>query len=287
VHQKRGIVIIKNEKNELILQWVRTGWRMCIDYKKLNKAARKDHFPLPFIDEMLERLAKHSYYIFLYGYSRFMQILVHSDDQQKTTFTCPYGTFAYRRMPFGLCNAPTTFQRLMTTIFLDFIKEIMEVFMDDFSVHGTCFESCLKKLEKVLERRGEIDLVLNWKNCHFMVKQGIVLGYVIYERGIEVHKTKIETIEKLPPPTNIKSLRSFLGHAKFYRRFIKEFPKITKPLRRLLQKDVEYDFDEECLRDFWMLKQSLISAPNMQPPDWNLPFKIMCDCETWVPLGPH
>jgi hypothetical protein len=108
------------------------------------------------------------------------------------------------------------------------------------------------------------------------------LGHVISERGIEVDKAKIETVEKLLPPTNIKSLRSFLGHAEFYRRFIKDFSKITKPLTRLLQKDVEYDFDEECLHAFRTLKQSLISAPIMQPPDWNLPFEIMCDASDYA-----
>jgi hypothetical protein len=155
---------------------------------------------------------------------------------------------------------------------LGFIEEIMEVFMDDFLVHGMCFESCLKNLGKVLERCGEIDLVLNWEKCHFMVKQGIVLGLVISGRGIKVDKAKIETVEKLPPPKNIKSLRSFLGHTGFYRRFIKDFSKITKPLTQLLQIDVEYDFDEEFLHAFRTLKQCLISAPIMQPHDWNLPF---------------
>ena len=186
---------------------------MCINYRKLNKATRKDHFPLPFINEMLERLAKHSHFCYLDGYSGFFQIPIHPDDQHKTTFTCPYGTFAYRRMPFGLCNAPASFQRCMMAIFSDFIEEIMEVFMDDFSVHGTSFENCLANLEKVLKRCGEVDLVLNWEKCHFMVKEGIVLGHVISERGIEVDKVKIETMDKLPPPTDIKSLRSFLGHA--------------------------------------------------------------------------
>jgi hypothetical protein len=275
VPKKGGITFVKNEKDELIPQRIVTGWRMCIDYRKLNKATRKDHFSLLFIDEMLKTLAKHSYFCFLDGYSGFMQVPIHPDDEQKTTFTCPYGTFAYRRMPFGLCNALATFQCCMTAIFSDFIEEIMEVFMDDFSVHGMCFKSCLKILEKVLERCGEIDLVLDWEKCHFMVKQGIVLGHVISERGIEVDKAMIETVERLPPPTNIKSLRIFLGHARFYRRFIKNFSKITKTLTRLLQKDVEYDFDEECLHAFRTLKQSLISVPIMQPPDWNLPFEIM------------
>jgi hypothetical protein len=100
--------VVKNEKNELIPQRTVTGWRMCTDYRKLNKAMKKDHFPLPFIDDMLERLANHAYFCFLDGYSGFMQIPIHPDDQHKTTFTCPYGTFAYRRMPFGLCNAPAS-----------------------------------------------------------------------------------------------------------------------------------------------------------------------------------
>ena len=114
-------------------------------------------------------------------------------------------------------------------------------------MHGTSFDNCLANLEKVLKRCGEVDLVLNWEKCHFMVKEGIVLGHVISERGIEVDKARIETVEKLPPPTDIKSLRSFLGHAGFYRRFIKDFSKITKPLTQLLQKDVEYIFDSDCL----------------------------------------
>jgi len=241
---------VKNEKEQLIPQRTITGWRMCIDYRKSNKAMRKDHFPLPFIDEMLERLAKHSHFCYLDGYSGFFQIPIHPDDQHKTTFTCPYGTFAYRRMPFGLCNAPASFQRCMMAIFSDFIEEIMEVFMDDFSVHGTSFDNCLANLEKVLKRCGEVDLVLNWEKCHFMVKEGIVLGHVISEREREMDKAKIETMEKLPPPTDIKSLRSFLGHVGFYRRLIKDFSKITKPLTQLLQKYVEYTFDSDCLHVF-------------------------------------
>jgi hypothetical protein len=163
------------EKDELIPQRTVTGWRMCIDYRKLNKATKKVHFPRPFIDEMLERLANHAYFFFLDGYSGFMPIPIHPDDQHKTTFTCPYGTFAYRRMPFGLCNATASFQRCMMAVFSEFIEEIVEVFMDDFSVYGKTFVDCLANLDKVLTRCAEVDLVLNWEKCHFMVKQGIVL----------------------------------------------------------------------------------------------------------------
>jgi hypothetical protein len=139
--EKGGLTVVKNEKNELIAQRTVTGWRMCIDYRKLNKATKKDHIPLPFIDEMLERLANHAYFCFLDGYSGFMQIPIHPDDQNKTTFACPYGRFAYRRMSFGLCNAPTSFQRCMMDVLSEFIEEIVEVFMDDFfylweDVHG-------------------------------------------------------------------------------------------------------------------------------------------------------
>jgi hypothetical protein len=149
----------------MIPQRTVTGWWMCIDYRKLNKAMKKDHFPLSFIDEMLERLANHTYFCFLDGYSGFMQIPIHPDDQHRTTFTCPYGTFAYKRMPFGLCNAPASFQRCMMAVFSKFIEEIVEVFMDDFFVYGKTFMDCLTNLDKVLTRCAEVDLVLNWENA--------------------------------------------------------------------------------------------------------------------------
>jgi hypothetical protein len=161
VLKKGGLTVVKNEKNELIPQRTVTGWLMCIDYRKLNKATKKDHFPLPFIDEMLKRLANHAYLCFLDGYSGFMQIPIHPDDQHKTTFTCPYGMFAYRRMPSGLCNAPASFPRCMMAVFSEFIEEIIEVFMDDFFVYGKTFMDCLAKLDKVLTRCAEVDLVLN------------------------------------------------------------------------------------------------------------------------------
>nr|GEV68411.1 RNA-directed DNA polymerase homolog [Tanacetum cinerariifolium] len=209
--------VVKNEKDELIPQRTVTEWRVCIDYRKLNNVTRKDHFPLPFIDQMLERLARHEYYCFLDGFSGYFQIPIAPEDQEKTTFTCLYGTFAYKRMPFGLCNAPATFQRCMTAIFHELIEDSMEVFMDDFSVFCSSFDHCLKNLEKMLKRCEETNLVLNWEKCHFMVKEGIVLGHKVSGSGIEVDKVKIEAISKLPYPTNVKVIRSFLGHASFYR----------------------------------------------------------------------
>jgi len=134
---------------------------MCIDYQKLNKVTRKDHFCLPFIDQMLEQLAKNSYFCYLDGYSGFFQIPIHPNDQEKTTFICPYSMYSYRRMPFGLCNAPATFQHCMMAIFSDFIEDIIEVFMDDFSVYYATYDQCLNNLSKALQRCNDVNLVLN------------------------------------------------------------------------------------------------------------------------------
>ncbi|CAA0831960.1 Uncharacterized mitochondrial protein AtMg00860, partial [Striga hermonthica] len=240
VPKKSGVTVVGTHEGELVPTRVQTGWRVCIDYRKLNVMTRKDHFPLPFIDQMLERLAGYSYYCFLDGYSGYFQIPIAPEDQEKTTFTCPFGTFAYRRMPFGLCNAPATFQRCMVSIFSEYVGNIIEVFMDDFSVYGASFNSGLENLALILKRCIETNLVLNWEKCHFMVEQGIVLGHIVSKRGIEVDKSKVDIITALPYPASVREVRSFLGHAGFYRRFIKDFSKVAAPLCSLLQKDVEF-----------------------------------------------
>jgi len=171
--------VITNKKNKLIPTRTITSWRMCIDYRKLNSMTRKDHFRLPFMDQILERVAGHEFYYFLDGYSGYNQIEIALEDQEKTTFTRPFGTFAYRRMPFGLCNAPATFQRCMLSIFSDMVERFLEIFMDDFSVFGDSFDDCLTNLEKVLNRCEEKNLVLNWKKCHFMVTNDIVLSHIV------------------------------------------------------------------------------------------------------------
>ncbi|GJT74485.1 reverse transcriptase domain-containing protein [Tanacetum coccineum] len=230
VPKKGGMTVVQNDDNELIPTRLVTGWRVCIDYRKLNDATRKDHFPLPFMDQMLERLAGNEFYCFLDGFSGYFQIPIDPQDQEKTTFTCPYGTFAYKRMPFGLCNAPGTFQRCMTAIFHDMIEKTMEVFMDDFSVFGDNFSKCLVNLDKMLNRCEETNLVLNWEKCHFMVKEGIVLGHKISKNGLEVDRAKVEVIAKLPYPTTVKGVRSFLGPCGVFNEgSIKTFEKLQGP----------------------------------------------------------
>uniref|UniRef100_A0A6N2NBX1 Reverse transcriptase n=1 Tax=Salix viminalis TaxID=40686 RepID=A0A6N2NBX1_SALVM len=200
VPKKTGLTLVPNEQNELIPMRVQNGWRMCIDFRKLNAHTRKDHFPIPFIDEMLERLAD--------GFSGYYQIIVAQEDQEKTTFTCPFGTFAYRRMPFGLCNAPD-------------------------------------HLTKVLKRCISTNLVLNYEKCHFMVQQGIVLGHVVSARGIEaIHQGFLEDCT-----TTVSTFAK--GHA--------------------------FHFEANCRIAFDKLKELLTSAPIIQPPNWEMPFEIMCD----------
>ncbi|GJY36699.1 reverse transcriptase domain-containing protein [Tanacetum coccineum] len=179
VPKKDGITVVTNENDELVSTRTVTGWQVCIDYRKLNKATVKDHFPLPFMDQMLERLAENKYLCFLDGFSGYFQIPIDPNDQEKTTFTCPFGTYAYRRMPFGLCNTPATFQRCMLAIFHDMIEESVKHCKD-------------------------AHLVLNWEKCHFMVKERIVIGHKVSSAGLEVDKAKIDVISKLLPPTNIK-----------------------------------------------------------------------------------
>ncbi|GKE08905.1 reverse transcriptase domain-containing protein [Tanacetum coccineum] len=210
VPKKGGITVDTNENDELVPTRTVTGWRVCIDYRKLNEATAKDHFPLPFMDQM--------------------------------------------RMPFGLCNAPATFQRCMLEIFHDMIKESVEVFMDDFSVFGNSFDTCLNNLDKILQRCKDAHLVLNWEKCHLMVKEGIVLGHKVSSAGLEVDKAKIDVISKLPPPTNIKGIRSLLGH-------------------------VGFEFDDECQKAFELLKEKLTCAPVIVSPNWNLSFELMCDAK--------
>ncbi|GJV90684.1 reverse transcriptase domain-containing protein [Tanacetum coccineum] len=251
VPKKGGITVVTNEKEELVATRTVTSWRVCIYYCKLNEATAKDHFALPFMDQMLERLAGNKYFCILDGFFGYFQIPIDPMDQEKTTFTCPFGTYAYRRTPFGLCNAPSTFQRCMLAIFHDMIKESIEVSMDDFFVFGNSFDNCLNNLDKMLQRCKDAHLVLNWEKCHFLVKEGIVLGHKVSKACLEVDKAKIDVISKLTPLTNIKE-------------------------------DTPFEFDDECHNAFKLLKEKRTCALVIVSPNWNLPFELMCDARDFV-----
>nr|GEX48946.1 reverse transcriptase domain-containing protein [Tanacetum cinerariifolium] len=254
VPKKGGITVVENEENELIPTRLITGWRVCIDYRKLNDATRKDHFPSSFMDQMLERLAGNEYYCFLDGFSCYFQIPIDPQDQEKTTFTCPYGTFTNRCMPFGL-----------------------------FFINS--FDTCLSHLDKMLKRCKDTNLCLNWEKSHIMFKEGIVLGHKISKNEIEVDKVKVDVIVKLPHPTTIKGVQSFLGHAGFYRRFIQDFSKVARLMTRLLEKDSSFIFSTECIEAFQSIKKKLTKAPILVASDWDLPFELMCDASDFT-IGP-
>ncbi|RVW23461.1 Retrovirus-related Pol polyprotein from transposon 17.6 [Vitis vinifera] len=198
------------------------------------------------MDQDLERVSGHPYYCFLDGYSGYFQIEIALEDQEKTTFTCPFGTYAYRRMPFGLCNAPATFQRCMLSIFSDMVERIMEVFMDDLTIYGEDFRDCLSIWKQYFKGALRKNLVLNWEKCHFMVEKGIVLGHVISRKGIEVDKAKIEII-------------------------------LARPMCALLAKDAKFKWDQNFQHCFEELKRLLTTTPIVRRPNWDLPFEVMCD----------
>ena len=170
----------------------------------------------------------------------------------------------------------------MMAIFSDMVEKSIEIFMDDFSVIDSTFDECLGNLTMVVKRFMETNLVLNWEKCHFMVRESIVLGHHISGKGIEVNQAKVEVIEKLLPPTSIKGVRSFLGHAGFCRRFIRDFSKISKPLSNLLMQGIPFDFNDSCMKAFETLKEKFISAPLIVAPDWGLPFELMCDASDYA-----
>eukprot|EP00253_Pinus_taeda_P030101 PITA_30101 len=252
-------------------------WRICVDYRQLNKATLKDYFPLPFIDQVLDTLAGKSSFSFLDGFSGYNQIRIAPEDQDKTTFTCPWGTYAYNVLPFGLCNAPATFQRAVLAIFADLIHDCVEVYMDDFLVYDNSFDHALDNLERVLKRCIESNLSLSNEKCFMMLNEGIVLGHYISSQGITVDPAKIQIIVDLPIPQNQRAVRSFLGYASYYRRFIEHFSKLALPLFKLLSKDVNFSWNENCQHAFDLLKQKLSTAPILRGPNWSLPFHIFTD----------
>ncbi|RVW18735.1 Retrovirus-related Pol polyprotein from transposon 17.6 [Vitis vinifera] len=250
VPKKSGITVVQNEKGEEVATRLTSGWRVCIDYRKLNVVTRKDHFPLPFIDQVLERVSGHPFYCFLDGYSGYFQIEIDVEDQEKTTFTCPFGTYAYRRMPFGLCNAPATFQRCMLSIFSDMVERIMEVFMDDITIYGSTFEECLVNLEAVLNRCIEKDLVLNWEKCHFMVHKELSLATSSPRKALKLIKQRWNLLSNCHP-NNCKRSKA-----------------IPWPCR--------------MSKSFEQLKQFLTTAPIVRAPNWQLPFEVMCDASDFA-----
>jgi hypothetical protein len=234
--------------------------RVCVNYKALNKITKKDRYPLPFCEKNLEEVARHEMYTFGDGYRGYHQVKIAPEDQLKTTFTTPWGTFCYIVMPFGLCNAPRTFQRLMNKVFELFLGLFLRVFIDDFGVYNDR-ASHLAKLELVFRRLDGSGVTLSPEKATIGFSEGKMVGHIVF-----------------PFPTMKKALQGFLGMVGYYRRFIHMFVVKTHPLTQFLREDAPTPMEDEASRRaFEQLKSTLQVALILRTPDWNKPFLVYCD----------
>ncbi|CAG8611019.1 11566_t:CDS:2 [Cetraspora pellucida] len=245
------VVLIKQKARKM---------RFCVDYRKLNAATIKDNYPLPRVDELLDTLNGSSWFTSLDLASGYWLVEVLEGDRDKTAFITPYGMFEFNVMPFGLANAPATFQRLMDNIFRDIIGKFVVVYLDDLNIFSTTFEEHLSHLKEVFCRLREAELRLKPQKCYFAKKQLKFLGYVVSSEGISTDQSKIQAVQEFPIPKNLRQLRGFLGLASYYRRFVSKFTNIAAPLNALLMKNVRYLWTLECQDAFEKLKGKLIRA---------------------------
>ncbi len=261
------MVLVKKKNGKL---------RVCIDYRKLNKNTQKDHFPLPFINNILDEVAGHEMYTFMDGYSGYNQVSIAPEDRHKTAFTTPWGTFIFLVMPFGLCNAPSAFQRTMTYAFSDLLHKSMTVFIDDFSTQSNA-ETHLECVQEAFNRCRKAGIALNPEKLFLAVVKGILLGYVVSKDGREPDPEKVAVIKNLAPPINVKGVERMLGHIGWYRELIPDYATRTVPITRLQRKLVKFEWTEECQTAFEWLKERLSAYPVLKPPNWEVPFHIYCD----------
>jgi hypothetical protein len=239
----------------------------------LNKACPKDNFPTPFIDQIVDECTGCEAFSFMDGFSGYNQIQIKPEDQHKTTFICPWGTFAYRKMPFGLKNVGATFQRAMSFSFHD-LKHIVEAYLDDLASRSRKRVDHPTHLRLIFERCRYYQIRLNPNKCSFCMTSGHLLGFIVSTTGIMVDPLKVEAIVQLPPPRTILQLQSLQGKENFLRRFIANYAEITKGFMHLLKKDIPFHWDEATQCSFEALKHTLTTAPLLRPPNYNKDFLL-------------
>lgn len=257
-------------------------WRVVIDYRKLNELTIDDKYPLPNISDLLDQLGKCEYFTTLDLASGFHQIEINPTDIQKTAFSVDNGHYEFVRMPFGLKNAPSTFQRVMDNILVGIQNERCLVYMDDIIVYSPTIQEHLSRLKEVFSRLRKANLKIQPDKCEFLRKEVAYLGHLITQNGVKPNPDKIEAIESFPQPENPKEVKSFLGLAGYYRRFIPNFAKISKPLTKLLTKDTPFIFDFECKESFKNLKTALTSDPILIYPNFEEPFLLTTDASAFA-----
>uniref|UniRef100_A0A5S6QHH5 RNA-directed DNA polymerase n=1 Tax=Trichuris muris TaxID=70415 RepID=A0A5S6QHH5_TRIMR len=253
------------------------SYRFCVDYRRLNGITYKDAYPLPRIDDTLQLLGGAKWFSTLDLASGFWQVAVHPEDRVKTAFCTPTGLYQFKVMPFGLCNAPSTFQRLMEVILGSLRSTSCLVYLDDIIIHSRTEEEHVQRLREVFRRLRDAGLKLNMEKCQFFKKEVRYLGHVVSRDGVRVDPEKTEAVDNWPRPTSPKELKQFLGLASYYRRFVSSFATIAEPMNKLMKKSSRWNWTSECEASFHELKARLTSAPTLSFPDFNLPFVLDTD----------
>lgn len=258
------------------------SWRVVVDYRKLNASTRQDAYPLPRIEDILDQLGESHFYSTMDLESGYYQVLLKSEDREKTAFSTPYGHYEFTKMPFGLTNGPATFQRMMNLALTGLNGIECLVYLDDIVVHGRTFEEHNKRLEHVLERLRANNLKVKISKCQFLRDEILFLGHKITKNGILPDPGKIQAVLEFPPPTSVKKLQSFLGLANYYRKFIEGFANIAEPLNKLLRNNEKYVWNESCQSSFEKLKEALTTPPVLIFPDYSKEFIVTTDASNFA-----